>query len=238
MTIILKTKRHGEIQAGFLGTFTKLSRFGKYSVEPGVLYEMAERFAARPEWREDKLSVYSAGVFDEMEKRYTNSLLIKYLNELRKHTPSEAEGSEADEKIDQYRSFMRGENEDADEPVREMKSKEINEFIEKNHGKLSLEEKAELMKNIILIPVQVKKNGRSIKIGEYELGSVKFGNMVYYIARGGPNMKGFEFSEEILKSIEISKNPLYKKYNKQHKKTEKRFKRMIEDMRKAAERDK
>ncbi len=73
MTLILKTKSHGNIDAGFYSAFTKLFRLGKYAFEPKDLCDLAQYLAKNPKIKELQISCLPLEKFWEMENKYMNS---------------------------------------------------------------------------------------------------------------------------------------------------------------------
>ncbi len=182
MTLVVKTKSHGEIEAGFYSIFTKLTRLGKYTFEVKDLCDLAQYLANNPETKELQISGYHTDKFWEMEKRYIESFgeLLSNSEDINKSVLSELSDI----------------------------------FFKQNQGKISLEERADLMTERRAIPVKIGEDRDSLKIGEYELEDIHFGRMIHYLARGG--FVGWSrdkpsFAEPTLSALKESKNPLYKK---------------------------
>lgn len=70
MTLILKTKSHGDIDAGFFAGFMKLSRIGDYDFETKDLCSLAKCIAENPQLKELDISGYDLKEFWILERAY------------------------------------------------------------------------------------------------------------------------------------------------------------------------
>jgi len=96
----------------------------------------------------------------------------------------------------------------------EKNTDELDDFIQQNR-ELSAEEKIEIMKDKIDVPVEVHRLEKFVKIGEYEIENFHFVSMICYILRGGFNgwRQTPDFAKSALVAMQLSKNPLYNRYN-------------------------
>ncbi len=83
MALYVKTKSHGDIESGFLASFTKLARLGEYAFETRDLCSLASCIAQNPRIKELKIHAYPEEVFWDVQRIYMNSfrLLEDYSSE-------------------------------------------------------------------------------------------------------------------------------------------------------------
>lgn len=174
MTLVLRTKSHGDVDSGFFSGFTKLARIGDYAFETKDLCELAQILANNCQLKELKIHAYPVDSFFRMRDKYMNSFAS----------------------------------------LKSYSSKSIDAYIEENQGKLSLEDKTDIIGNGITISIKMERN--AIRIGKYLVRNFHFGLMACYLANGGwlgwlDNKDKPDFAEPTVSAIKKSKNKFYKR---------------------------
>ena len=98
--------------------------------------------------------------------------------------------------------------------LKDYSSKGIDAHIEKNQGKLSLEDKTDVISDGMTIPVKIERN--AIRIGKYLVENFHFGLMAIYLANGGwlgwlDNRDKPDFAEPTIQAIKKSNSRVFRK---------------------------
>ena len=91
---------------------------------------------------------------------------------------------------------------------------ELEKFVN-NNRELSAEEKIEMMKDKIEVPVRVHRFRGFLDIGDYEIGNSQFVQFAYYILNGGFDSWAGElpkFAKDAKIAIQLSGNTLFKSW--------------------------
>jgi hypothetical protein len=80
MTLELRTKSHGNVEAGFYAAFTKLSRIGKYAFETRNLCELARTLAENPKIKKLQICGYNINKFWQLSDEYEGVLKEKCID--------------------------------------------------------------------------------------------------------------------------------------------------------------
>lgn len=95
---------------------------------------------------------------------------------------------------------------------------EIDRQLTQDQGKISIEDDVDMHDEGKFIPVQVHDD-RVISLGQYMIGSHRFGRFAFYVAHGGlfgwQDGQKPDFAESTMEAIKDSKNPLFEEVRKE-----------------------
>jgi hypothetical protein len=193
MTLILKTKSHGNIESGFFGPFTEFIRLGDYSFTTKDFCNLVKDIAENPDEKDGRI----VG-FDDPEEYF-----VKFRNNMNEF---------AQEVLDAQKYHPKS---------HKSQQAYIDRQTEINGGRNSSEDRLDLQNNGKLIPVKITDKD-SIVIGVYEIPAPEFSYMAVYVANGGflgwKNNKKPEFAKSAIEAIEKSRNSFYKTVQKKQSK--------------------